>query len=75
MSEWQPIATARTDTLASIIVWNGEKVQGGWFDTHSGAWFSDEGETWMGPLDPQPTHWMPFPQPPTETLDTPPENG
>ena len=68
---WQPIATAPRDGYSSVIVWNGEQVQGGWFDVITQAWFWDEGESWHGPMDPQPLAWMPWPDPPQETLDTP----
>jgi len=49
-----------------IIVWNGKKVTVAWWD----------GEEWQKAidvegcvnhyLDPAPTHWMPFPSPPTK---------
>lgn len=63
MSEWQLIDTADTDTLDDVLVWNGDKVTMAWFCDSEGAW-SDSTREWDSLLDPQPTHWMPLPDPP-----------
>lgn len=61
--KWQPIETApKTD---SVLLWNGVRVFEG--SINSGVWWSefDMGDYEQGmPEAPQPTHWMPLPEPP-----------
>lgn len=69
MSEWQPIETLRPDEygtgIKDFLLWNGEVVfvgwlsEDGWHDSRNTDYY-DEVE------DPQPTHWMPLPDPPRE---------
>lgn len=71
MSEWRPIETAPGEP---VIVWNGRRVtvgerwepsevapglecQIGWHDIVDPG-YSDPA------MEPQPTHWMPLPEPP-----------
>lgn len=74
--KWQPIETAPKD-VTSIIGWNGEYVSEMiWTyseddEGHSG-WCSS-GHEYGGMLyslhyvyDPEPTHWMPLPEPPSQ---------
>ena len=77
MSDWQPIETAPRDGSSSIIGWNGEHVSEMiWTDEidddgHYG--WCHAGFTYGGVLyylhyvyEPEPTHWMPLPNPPEE---------
>lgn len=60
MTEWQPIETAIDD---EVLSWNGKGfylVIKSW----NGQWFSCCDKLY--PLEPQPTHWMPLPEPPKE---------
>ena len=60
MSDWQPIETSPRIELDDIIVFNGKFVQcGQWWE---GGWVDSLSE-W---IEPQPTHWMPLPQPPED---------
>lgn len=64
---WQPIETASTDlgSMRDILVWNGERVTPAWYSQDEPGWHdsmvADHADTL---LDPQPTHWTPFPTPP-----------
>jgi hypothetical protein len=83
MSDWKPIETAPKDGTMVMLAWrhNGKWVStpGEWCPT----WYGDpKGACWLGanldeeygvPL--QPTRWTHLPEPPPETLDTPPETG
>lgn len=65
MSKWQPIATAPDDDLRDFIVWNGVKVTVAWRG-ETGIWHkSIDADPYVGtPLDPQPTEWTEWPEPP-----------
>lgn len=60
---WRPIATAPADLDQDVLLWNGKYVfpghleNGGWRDARNPE-YEDYPEL------PQPTHWMPFPEPP-----------
>lgn len=72
MSEWQPIETAPKDG-SDLLLFNGQIFIGSWSET--GAWFDDRrlwSDTMYGYADPQPTYWMPLPQPPMRNVS--PEN-
>jgi hypothetical protein len=67
MTNWQPIETYSPERdEAHVLLWNGTRVFVGWL--------SDDGDGWHDSTNPdeeddaekpQPTHWMPFPDPPT----------
>ena len=60
MSEWEPIESAPRIELAEIILWNGKAVC-------AGTWWEGSWSTLHDYIDPQPTHWMPVPNPPQVT--------
>jgi hypothetical protein len=73
---WQPIGTAPKDET-EIIIWNGfERLVACWsrmdvIGHPKWAWRITSsvylhGEEWDTEIDPQPTHWTPLPEPPTE---------
>lgn len=69
MSEWQPIETAPKDG-SDILVWDDFEISitfwgktahvpiYGWIQVDFGDLYDLE------PMEPQPTHWMPLPEPP-----------
>lgn len=67
---WQPIETAPRDGTYVILFWpyitqDGFAAGGYWYDPQNGVaprWYSDMVNSGATP----PTHWMPFPDPPTE---------
>lgn len=68
MNEWKPIETAPKDTLDNILVSNGDRVFVAWYDDvdDQDSYWSDAtvGDRYDGRIIPQPTHWMPLPEPP-----------
>ena len=63
--DWQPIETAPLCT--TVLVWDGRDVQAATKTASFGYWWADfdlgdqeNGHT----MTPQPTHWMPLPEPP-----------
>lgn len=77
MSDWQPIETAPKDEKATIIITDGETVECAEWSDWGKRWLASTGtmKVWEGSdergglADAQcnPTHWMPLPEPPTET--------
>lgn len=72
--QWQPIETApKADGTAPVIVWNGEFVGEAHFyidedRPRGGDWYwvnISPGDYTGSPINPQPTHWMPLPEPPS----------
>ena len=64
MSEWRPIEEAPKDTPNDFILWNGVRVFFGWCDDEN-RWRDSANQDHNDYLEvPQPTHWMPLPQPP-----------
>lgn len=66
---WQPIETAPKTEYPifheGVIAWNGRSVA---HVTWCGRWeYANDGDTM--PMEPQPTHWMPLPAPPTPNDD------
>lgn len=57
--KWQPIETAPKIELAEVVLWNGKTVC-------AGSWWEGSWSTLHDYIDPQPTHWMPLPEPPKE---------
>jgi hypothetical protein len=60
--EWQPIETA-PEGISDLLLWNGQRVFLGWLSDD--GWHDStnvEHQDW--PESPQPTHWMPLPEPP-----------
>lgn len=57
--QWQPIETAPREELEDLILFNGKVFVGGWWE---GVWADSVSDY----ASPQPTHWMPLPQPPEE---------
>ncbi|MDT6962883.1 hypothetical protein QTN24_15390 [Cupriavidus sp. SZY C1] len=82
---WQPIATAPKDGTNIIVTNGSSVAQGWWCSEEpyvreqrdlTGAWIdqqeSDGFEGWLdcdGGMQPDPTHWMPLPQPPAMQKD------
>jgi hypothetical protein len=68
MSEWQPIETAPKDATFVILygIENGTDTQLiGFWDSDHRIWFADKfRRTYM----PNPTHWMPLPHAPSESI-------
>lgn len=69
MREWQPIATAPTDGSTVLLAYGALVTCGGYVDhgplsSVGPYWWNAEG---LDGLDETPTHWMPFPPPPTES--------
>ena len=76
LTGWQPIETAPRDGT-EILMTNGVDVSSGqWFSEYGGT-YDQEGAPngderdagwmdWIGGMQPDPTHWMPLPPPPTE---------
>lgn len=68
MSEWQPIETAPRDGTSVLLFcpaddcWESYIAQG-WYESgiFDRRWYAAVDEN---PLSPQPTHWMPLPNPP-----------
>lgn len=60
--EWQRMLKApRPGDFTRYLLWNERKVFVGWRQP-DGFWFDDDDHEVARP---QPTHWMPFPKPPT----------
>lgn len=61
MSEWQPIETAPKDNIPILAYCKGDVCKV-WWQTD----FLDGSQYWQNEADsePQPTHWMPLPEPP-----------
>jgi Protein of unknown function (DUF551) len=67
MSDWRPIESFKETEIKDILLWNGVRVFVGWLDEdgfHDSNMLNENSD----PEDPQPTHWMPFPGPPSEDL-------
>lgn len=63
--EWRDISTADPESLDCVLVWNGDEVCPANFYDWLGGWCSALlADHSIEPLNPQPTHWMPFPDPP-----------
>jgi hypothetical protein len=64
--EWQRIESAPyTGATRDILVSDGRRVAMAWFSSIEGVWCdSTVGDPHDPTLDPQPTHWMPLPEPP-----------
>ena len=61
--EWQPIETAPDMGIKDVILWNGHHVFPGWKDDD--GWHDSRNRDHAdNPEDPQPSHWMLFPNPP-----------
>jgi hypothetical protein len=64
MDEWKTIDTAEVSD-ENVILWNGKRVfvgyrlDAGWCDACVNDQYAGE------PEQPQPTHWMPMPEPPS----------
>ncbi len=58
--DWQPISTAPSSEDQPAILFNGKSVVPGW--RFEGRWI----DVWYDHMDPQPTHWMPLPPPPSD---------
>ena len=56
--QWQPIETAPKDEDVWFISYNGEEV------VPAAFWECGFADVFMNWMEPQPTHWMPLPQPP-----------
>lgn len=70
MNEWRPIETAPKDEGRQILTFRAGKNSvhwmGPWYQT---SFWSDQHQLWVGwPRDEKPTHWMPLPEPPPETV-------
>lgn len=64
MSGWQDIAAVTDINLHDVLLWNGKRVFLGWRDDD--GWHDSTNRDHMDRAeDPQPTHWMPLPNPPT----------
>lgn len=64
MSEWQPISTAPSNTLAHpILVANKARVTVGWLNDDGWHDLCDH-DPFGALMEDQPTHWMPIPEPP-----------
>ena len=74
---WLPIETAPPTSAHGrrVLITNGEVVTVGWYEKtysndarpwHAECEIDEDGYGWVGVgrLDPQPTHWMPLPEPP-----------
>ena len=63
---WQPIDTYREKTrpiVEDILLWDGKYVYVGWLGDD--GWYRLCGVDYGAePEEPQPTHWMPFPEGP-----------
>jgi hypothetical protein len=74
MKMWLPIETAPKDGTSMLLWIEGRYHIGGWSRTgdisYPFAWVNEYGDIiarpWQG--DPEPTHWMPLPDPPTATI-------
>ena len=65
---WQPIETAPKDGLGFVIVSDGIHVEPAFYDRYQGRWCDIHAEARRIP---QPTHWMPLPNPPFHTPSAP----
>ena len=70
MSEWMPIETAPKGEFDTIIMGFVPDETGfapdpreGWWSAETRGWRLTSDPTWRS--NPQPTHWMPLPAPPT----------
>ena len=68
MTEWQPIATAPKDETVLIYIPNdgwgiGVEIAHSSSDDPDGNWYSSLYQG--GPIDVDPTHWQPLPDPPS----------
>lgn len=62
--EWQPIETAPMDGRRILTFREGfqENIAVAWYSASTDMWIPVYGDIW-----PNPTHWMPLPQPPKES--------
>ena len=63
VTDWQPIETAPKDGTKFLA------YEGGAENKHYECWWQDDFSNWSGWQDwwdsePEPTHWMPLPEPP-----------
>jgi hypothetical protein len=60
---WQPIETLRSDPRETIL-WNGRRIFVGWLSDD--GWHDESNQDRDDyPEQPQPTHWHPWPKPPS----------
>ena len=65
--KWQPIETCKPECIDSYLLLNGEHVFCGWLNDD--GWHDDRNQDRDDyPEEPQPTHWMPLPDPPAEAM-------
>lgn len=59
--QWQPIETAKRDNIVRLFIFpSGVVLKGAWMQEH----FMVQGALGWSNLYSDPTHWMPFPEPP-----------
>ena len=58
--EWISVKDMLPTSIEDVLVWDGEHISVGWYDTYSKGWTS-----YLGSIDGA-THWMPLPEPPKE---------
>ena len=67
MSEWQPIETAPKDGEDLLLWWEEDVAIGCWWlfhpNVHPPRWVDSREDAGVT-HDPEPTHWMPLPEPP-----------
>lgn len=67
--DWKPIeefTRAGLKPLTDVLVWNGQRVEVAW--KAEDGWYDSRGGNYdVGPMEPTPTHWMAFPEPPKAT--------
>jgi hypothetical protein len=61
--KWQPIQTVDIEVIKDFLLWNGKRVFMGWLSDN--GWHDSTNQDYSNEAEfPQPTHWMPLPQPP-----------
>lgn len=72
MSKWQPIETAPKVAETAILVWTGKAIHIATFflEWKYDSWATHNTDCWVigGGRVVEPTHWMPLPEPPTESI-------
>ena len=67
MMNWQPIETyiePDKRPAPSVILWNGKYVFAGYLMDK--GWYDEEDMDAWFPVNPQPTHWINWPEPPLD---------